>query len=66
MAAEVRALAQRSSEAAKETKGLVTESVNQIQLSSATARDAGSAMGEIVSQVQRVSTLVAEICAASR
>ena len=66
VASEVRALAQRSADAAKEIKGLVTDSVQQIQLSSATARDAGGAMGEIVSQVQRVSTLVAEICAASR
>jgi len=65
VASEVRALAQRSAEAAKEIKSLVTTSVEQIQNSSATARQAGVAMEEIVTQVQSVSRLVAEICAAS-
>jgi methyl-accepting chemotaxis protein len=66
VAGEVRALAQRSGEAAKEIKSLVTRSVEQIQHSSATAREAGGAMEEIVGQVRRVSALVADICASSQ
>ena len=66
VASEVRALAQRSAAAAKEIKSLVTASVEQIQHSSATARQAGTAMDEIVAQVKSVSSLVAEICSASR
>jgi methyl-accepting chemotaxis protein len=66
VASEVRALAQRSGEAAKEIKSLVTRSVEQIQHSSATARDAGTAMHDIVEQVQRVCSLIAGIHSASQ
>ena len=66
VAGEVRALAQRSAGAAKEIKQLIEESVGQVTDGSALVRQAGNTMGEIVSSVQRVTDIIADISAASQ
>jgi methyl-accepting chemotaxis protein len=65
VASEVRSLAQRSAEAAKEIKSLIGASVEKVAAGTALVGDAGTTMGEIVSQVKRVSDLIAEISASS-
>jgi methyl-accepting chemotaxis protein len=65
VAGEVRSLAQRSAEAAKEIKGLIGASVEKVEGGSRLVADAGKTMGEIVSSVQRVSDIIGEITAAS-
>ncbi|MBC7939135.1 MAG: MCP four helix bundle domain-containing protein, partial [Chitinophagaceae bacterium] len=65
VASEVRSLAQRSAEAAKEIKSLIGASVEKVAAGTALVGDAGTTMGEIVSQVKRVSDLIAEISACS-
>jgi methyl-accepting chemotaxis protein len=65
VAGEVRSLAQRSAEAAKEIKSLIGASVEKVEAGTALVGDAGRTMGEIVSQVKRVNDLIAEISAAS-
>ena len=66
VAGEVRALAQRSAGAAKEIKQLIEESVGKVTDGSQLVRQAGSTMGEIVSSVQRVTDIIADISAASQ
>jgi methyl-accepting chemotaxis protein len=65
VAGEVRNLAQRSAEAAKEIKSLIGDSVDKVESGAKLVRDAGSAMDEIVSGVQRVSDIIGEISAAA-
>jgi methyl-accepting chemotaxis protein len=65
VASEVRSLAQRSAEAAKEIKTLISHSVEQVEQGRALVGEAGQTMGEIVTSIQRVSDIVAEISAAS-
>ncbi|MBV8503314.1 MAG: methyl-accepting chemotaxis protein [Paucibacter sp.] len=65
VAGEVRSLAQRSAEAAREIKRLITSNVEQVEQGAALVDQAGRTIGEIVSSVQRVSDLVAEISVAS-
>jgi methyl-accepting chemotaxis protein len=65
VATEVRNLAQRSATAAKQIKTLVSQSVEQVEQGTALVDQAGDTMGEIVSAIQRVSTIVAEISTAS-
>jgi methyl-accepting chemotaxis protein len=65
VAAEVRSLAQRSAEAAKEIKGLIGHSVEKVASGSRLVDDAGATMSEIVASVQRVSDIVGEISAAA-
>ncbi|MBS0448557.1 MAG: MCP four helix bundle domain-containing protein [Proteobacteria bacterium] len=65
VAGEVRALAQRSAEAAKEIKGLITSSVEQVEQGSTLVDEAGRTMEEIVGAIGRVTDIVAEISAAS-
>jgi len=65
VAAEVRSLAQRSAEAAKEIKGLIQASVEKVDSGTRLVGDAGSTMGEIVSSVQRVNDVIGEISAAT-
>ncbi|MBC7939019.1 MAG: MCP four helix bundle domain-containing protein, partial [Chitinophagaceae bacterium] len=55
VAGEVRNLAQRSAEAAKEIKGLIGASVDRVEAGSRLVADAGQTMSEIVGSVQRVS-----------
>jgi len=54
-------LAQRSAEAAKEIKSLIGDSVVEVEAGAQLVDSAGSAMGEIVTQVRRVTDLINEI-----
>jgi methyl-accepting chemotaxis protein len=65
VAAEVRSLAQRSANAAREIKGLITESVQRVDDGTKLAGGAGTTMNEIVSSVNRVSQLISEIAGAT-
>jgi methyl-accepting chemotaxis protein len=65
VAAEVRNLAQRSAEAAKEIKALIGTSVDKVDAGTRLVADAGQTMTELVGSVQRVSDIIAEITAAS-
>ena len=65
VAAEVRSLAGRSADAAKEIKTLIGASVERVEAGSRLVADAGSTMTEIVGSVQRVSDIIGEITAAS-
>jgi methyl-accepting chemotaxis protein len=65
VAGEVRSLAQRSAQAAKEIKALIGASVEKVDSGSRLVADAGKTMQEIVGSVQRVSDIIGEITAAS-
>jgi methyl-accepting chemotaxis protein len=65
VAGEVRTLAQRSAEAAKEIKTLIGNSVDRVEVGSRQAAEAGQAMSEIVSQVVKVTDLIGEIASAA-
>src|SRR6185295_6047499 len=65
VASEVRTLAQRSAQAAKEIKGLIGASVEKVEGGSKLVADAGRTMTEIVGSVQRVSAIIGEITAAA-
>ncbi|QBK03679.1 methyl-accepting chemotaxis protein [Hylemonella gracilis] len=65
VASEVRSLAGRSADAAKEIKGLITDSVHRVEQGTALADKAGGTMTEVVASIQRVSTIMAEISTAS-
>jgi methyl-accepting chemotaxis protein len=65
VAGEVRSLAQRSAEAAREIKSLIGASVGKVESGSRLVQDAGSTMGEIVASVQRVTDIIGEISAAA-
>jgi methyl-accepting chemotaxis protein len=66
VAAEVRSLAQRSSEAAKEIKGLIGESVSNVDQGSKLVRDAGHTINDVVVSVEQVNDLIGEVAVASR
>lgn len=66
VAEEVRNLAQRSASAAKDTASLIEESVNKTQNGTQITRKVGDSLGNIVTNVKRVTDLVAEISAASQ
>jgi len=61
VAGEVRSLAQRSAEAAREIKALIGSSVDRVEAGSRLVGDAGATMDEIVAQVRRVSDLISRI-----
>ncbi len=65
VAGEVRTLAQRSAQAAKEIKELINASVDRVQDGSKLVEEAGSTMQEIVASVQRVADIIGEISAAT-
>jgi methyl-accepting chemotaxis protein-1 (serine sensor receptor) len=65
VAGEVRNLASRSAEAAKEIKTLITDSVSRVEQGSALADQAGNTMNDIVSGIRRVTDIMGEISAAS-
>ena len=65
VAAEVRSLAQRSAEAAKEIKALIATSVDNVDTGSAQVEEAGRTMHDIVQSVERVSDLISEITASA-
>jgi methyl-accepting chemotaxis protein len=65
VASEVRSLAQRSADAAKEIKTLIGRSVEQVEQGTVLVDQAGKTMVEIVTSIQRVNDIVAEITSAS-
>ena len=65
VASEVRALAGRSANAAREIKALISASVEKVSDGAKLVVTAGSTMGDIVQSVERVTTLMSEINAAS-
>ncbi|MBS0611259.1 MAG: cache domain-containing protein [Proteobacteria bacterium] len=66
VAGEVRSLAQRSAEAAKEIKQLITDSVQRVEQGTQLVDKAGSTMTEVVNAIRRVTDIMGEISAASR
>jgi methyl-accepting chemotaxis protein len=65
VASEVRALAGRSSEAAKEIKSLINASVERVEQGTAQVDQAGSTMTNVVSSIRSVTDLMGEISTAS-
>ena len=61
VASEVRNLAGRSSEAAREIKTLITTSVEQVESGTAQVHHAGTTIQDVVRQVQEVSRLIRSI-----
>ena len=66
VATEVRNLAQRSAAAAKEIKGLISDSVDKVQAGNRLADQAGRTMEEVVASIKRVAKIMADISDASR
>jgi methyl-accepting chemotaxis protein len=66
VAGEVRKLAQRSADAAKEIKGLITDSVAKVEDGGKLVEQSGKTLQEIVTAVKKVSDIVAEMAAAAR
>ncbi len=65
VAGEVRSLAQRSAAAAKEIKGLISDSTDKVTDGYKLVEQAGGTMGEVVDAVKRVTDIMGEISAAS-
>ena len=65
VASEVRNLAQRSSQAAKEIKGLIDDSVSKVDIGAKLVDQAGATMDEVVASVKRVTDIIGEISSAS-
>jgi methyl-accepting chemotaxis protein len=65
VAGEVRSLAQRSAEAAKEIKALISASGERVDSGAKLVTDAGSTMREIVASIQRVTDIMSEISAST-
>jgi methyl-accepting chemotaxis protein len=65
VATEVRSLAGRSADAAKEIKVLISNSVERVEQGTALVDRAGTTMTEVVSSIRRVTDLMGEISAAS-
>ncbi|MGV6859058.1 MAG: methyl-accepting chemotaxis protein [bacterium] len=65
VATEVRSLAQRSAEAAKEIKILIADSVQKVEGGTELVSNSGKAIGEIIESVHDVSGLISEISTAS-
>ncbi|WP_342070925.1 methyl-accepting chemotaxis protein [Yoonia algicola] len=65
VASEVRALAQRSSDAAKQIKALISESSGQVERGVTLVGQAGQVLTKIASHINHISDLVAEIASGS-
>jgi methyl-accepting chemotaxis protein len=65
VATEVRSLAGRSAEAAKEIKSLINASVERVEQGTSLVDQAGATMAEVVTSIKRVTDIVSEISAAS-
>ncbi|AIY41233.1 Methyl-accepting chemotaxis protein I (serine chemoreceptor protein) [Collimonas arenae] len=66
VATEVRSLAQRSANAAKEIKTLIGDSVEKVETGSLLVDNAGKTMNEIVDSVKRAAAIMGEISSSSR
>ena len=65
VASEVRSLAQRSANAAREIKGLITDSVEKVEMGTSQVNQAGQTIDDVVQQVRKVNDLIAEISSSS-
>jgi methyl-accepting chemotaxis protein-1 (serine sensor receptor) len=65
VATEVRTLAQRSADAARQIKSLIGDSAAKVETGGTLVQEAGVTMAEVVRQVQRVTDLIGEITAAA-
>lgn len=65
VASEVRSLAGRSAEAAKEIKSLISVSVERVEQGTTLVDQAGNTMTEVVSSIRRVTDIMGQISAAS-
>ena len=65
VAGEVRSLAQRAAEAAREIKSLIAGSAEQVRAGGTLVEDAQKAMGQMVVEVKSVTGLIGEITAAA-
>ena len=65
VASEVRSLAQRSADAAKEIKALIGSSVERVDAGTRLVESAGKTMSEIVESVGRVTAIIDQIATAS-
>ncbi|UJR61621.1 methyl-accepting chemotaxis protein [Dickeya zeae] len=65
VAGEVRSLAQRSAQAAKEIESLINESVTRVNTGSTQVESAGKTMGEIIRSISHVHDIMGEIASAS-
>ena len=66
VATEVRNLAKRSADAAKEIKGLISDSVDKVEAGNRQVDQAGRTMEEIVSSIKQVAKIMGDISEASR
>ena len=66
VATEVRNLAQRSAAAAKEIKGLISDSVDKVEAGNKLVDQAGRTMAEVVASIKRVARIMSDISGASR
>lgn len=66
VASEVRSLAQHSSASAQEIKALIAASSEQVGTGSKLVRDAGNALGDIITRVDRVAGLVSDIAVSAK
>ncbi len=66
VAGEVRSLAKRSADAAREIKGLIGQSVERVEVGAQRVRDAGAVMNEIVTSIDRVTSVMSEIAGATQ
>ncbi|MET0183431.1 MAG: methyl-accepting chemotaxis protein, partial [Caulobacterales bacterium] len=66
VAQEVRALAQRSADAAKEIKSLISESSDQVGRGAKLVSDTGAALSGIVSKVAEIDALISDIAASAQ
>ncbi|PKG93167.1 methyl-accepting chemotaxis protein [Paraglaciecola sp. MB-3u-78] len=65
VASEVRSLAQRSADAAKDIKGLISDSVTKIENGNVLVNQSGETMEKVVTSIKRVNDIMSEIAAAS-
>jgi methyl-accepting chemotaxis protein len=66
VASEVRALAHRSSTAAKEIRDLIEDSVRKVETGASLVNESGTALHDIVASARSVTDLISEIARASR
>jgi methyl-accepting chemotaxis protein len=66
VATEVRALAQRSADAAKEIKSLISASGQQVEIGVRLVNETGNSLKRIVEQVAKLNALITEIAASAQ
>lgn len=66
VATEVRALAQRSADAAKEIKSLISASGEQVDLGVRLVNETGSSLQRIAEQIAKLNTLISQIAASAQ